>query len=83
MEVIVFYWVRPEKYINSNQDSERKPHPFCLVSISKDFKVNNMKKAELTGYRYHYFVDYNTIDIRNIINIHKYLMNLGTHQDFT
>ena len=33
-----------------------------------------MVKTELHGYIYDFFVDYNIIDISNIINIHKYLM---------
>ena len=33
-----------------------------------------MKKAGLNGYVYDFSVDYNIIDINDIINIHKYLM---------
>ena len=32
------------------------------------------KKTGLNGYVYEFSVDYNIIDISNIINIHKYLM---------
>ena len=32
------------------------------------------KKAGLNGYVYEFLVDYNVINISNIINIHKYLM---------
>ena len=31
------------------KDSEMKPYPLCLGNISKDFTLNNMKKAGLTG----------------------------------
>ena len=33
-----------------------------------------MKKTRLNGHVYNFSVDYNTIDITDIINIHKYLM---------
>ena len=32
------------------------------------------KKTILNGYMYNFSVDYNTIDVSDIINIHKYLM---------
>ena len=37
-------------------------------------KNQKKKKTGLNGYVYDFSVDYNTIDNRNIINIHKYLM---------
>ena len=46
----------------------------CLGNISKDFTVNNRIKAELNGHVYEFIVDYNTFDISDITNIHKYLM---------
>ena len=46
----------------------------CLENISEDFIPNNMKKTALNGYVYEFSVDYNIIDISNIINIHTYLM---------
>ena len=33
-----------------------------------------MKKTGLNAYVYKIYIDYNIIDISNIINIHKYLM---------
>ena len=62
------------KSINSKQRTEVKRYPFCLGNISKDLKVNNMKKTGLNGMVYDFSVIYETIDISNIINIHKYLM---------
>ena len=46
-----------------------------LGNISrKDFTVNNMIKTGLNGYVYNFYVDYETIDISDIIKIYKYLM---------
>ena len=33
-----------------------------------------MKKTELHGYVYCFSVDYNSIDVDDILNVHKYLM---------
>ena len=46
----------------------------CLGNISKDFTVINMKKTGLNGYISEFSVDYDIVDINNIINIYKYLM---------
>ena len=45
-----------------------------LGNISKEFSVGNMKKAGLNRYVYNFSVDYNIIDTRNIVNVHKHLM---------
>ena len=42
-----------------------------LQNISKDFTANNIKKG-LNSSVYDFPVDYNIIDINDIINIHKY-----------
>ena len=61
-----------------NSEKKTKTYPLCLGYISKCFTVNNMKKnppkTGLNGYVYDFFVDYDIIDISNIINIRKYLM---------
>ena len=46
----------------------------CLVNISKDFKINNMKKSILKGSVKFFSVDLNLIDTNDILDIHKYLM---------
>ena len=56
------------------KDSEIKRYDLGLENISKDFSVDNMKKTELNGYVFVFFVHYNIIDASNIISIHKYLM---------
>ena len=46
----------------------------CLSNISKDFTVDNMNKGGLSGYAYDFSVDYNTIDVSDIIDNDKYLL---------
>ena len=53
--------------------SEIKPYMLGLQNISKDFTANNIKKG-LNSSVYDFPVDYNIIDINDIINIHKYWM---------
>ena len=48
--------------------------PLCLGNISKDFSEDNMKNTELNGYIYDFSVDYDTIAVDDILDIHKYLM---------
>ena len=48
--------------------------PKFLGNISKDWSVDNMKKPGFTGYVYDFSVDYETIAVEDIKNIHKYLM---------
>ena len=50
-----------------------KPYPLCLGNISKDFARNSMKKTELRGYVNAFSFDYNIIDTRYILDIHKYM----------
>ena len=45
-----------------------------LGNISKDFTVDNMKNTALNEYFYDFSVDYNTIDVSDIIDVHKSLM---------
>ena len=48
--------------------------PLCLVNISKDWSVDNMKKTRSTGYVYDFSADYNVVTLDDIKDIHKYLM---------
>ena len=54
--------------------SEIVTTPLCLGNISKDFSVDNMKKTGLNGYVYNFNVDYDTIAVEDIFDIHKHLM---------
>ena len=48
--------------------------PLYLGSASKDFLADNMKETGLHGYVYDFSVDYDNIDVADILDIHKYLM---------
>ena len=56
------------------KDSEINPYELCLGNISKDRSIDNMKKTGLKGYVYDFSVDYDSIDVDDIKDIHKYLM---------
>ena len=56
------------------KDSEINPYELCLGNISKDWSVNNMQKTSLKGYVYHFSVDYDAIEVSDILKIYKYLM---------
>ena len=62
-----------EIYKFKGKDSEIVASPLCLGNISKDWSVDNMKKAGLNGYVYDFSVDY-AIAVDDILEIHKYLM---------
>ena len=63
-----------EIYKFKAKDSEILVGPICLGNISKDWSVDNMKKNGFTGYVYDFSIDYETIAVDDIKNIHKYLM---------
>ena len=41
----------------------------------KRFSASNMKKTGFNGYIYHFRTDYNSINVNDIKDIQKYLMN--------
>lgn len=51
--------------------SEMNTHPSFLGNISKYFSVNTVKKPELYGYMYDFSVDSDSIDIDDVLDIHK------------
>ena len=57
-----------------SKDSVIFAHSLCFGKISKDWSVDNVKKAGLNGYVYDFSVDYDAIALDNILDIHKYLM---------
>ena len=63
-----------EIYKFKAKDSEIVASPLCLGNISKDWSVDNMKKTGFNGYVYDFSVDYNSIAVDDIKDIHKYLM---------
>ena len=54
--------------------SEIVASPLCLGHISKDWSVDNMKRTGFSGYVYNFSVGYDDIEVNNIKDIHKYLM---------
>ena len=63
-----------EVYKFKAKDSEIVATPLCLGNILRDCSVDNMKKTGFTGYAYDFSVDYDTIAVDDILDIHKYLM---------
>ena len=63
-----------QKLLNLKQESEIVATPLCLGNISNNFFVDNMKKTNLNGYVYDVSVDYDAIEVDDILDIHKYLM---------
>ena len=71
MEQIVTYLSMVQKFINLNKKILRLWH--YLGNISKDQSTDNMKKIGFNGYVYDVSADYDTTDIDDIKDIHKYL----------
>ena len=46
----------------------------CLVNISKAFAFGNMKEPGLYCYVFDFFVEYETIDSDDFVDIHEYLV---------
>ena len=63
-----------EIYKFKAKDSEIVASPLCLGNISKDWSTDNMKKTGFNGHVYDFSVDYDSIDVDDIKDIHKYLM---------
>ena len=63
-----------EIYKFKAKDCEIVVGPICLGNISKDWSVDNMKKTGFTGYVYDFSVDYGSVVVDDVKNIHKYLM---------
>ena len=49
--------------------------PLFLGKVSKEFSTDNMKKTGLYQYVYEFSVYYDSIDVADILYIHKYLIN--------
>ena len=63
-----------EIYKFKAKDPEIVATSLCLGNISKDWSADNMKKTRFNGYVYVFSVDYDTTDVDDIKDIHKYLM---------
>ena len=51
------------------KDPEIKPHPLSLGNVSKDFPIDNMKKAGLKGVVNNLSVDYNAVNTNDTLDI--------------
>ena len=56
------------------KDSETVATQLCLGNISKDWSVDNMKKAGFNGYVYDFSVYYDAVAVDDILGVHNYLM---------
>ena len=65
---------RVEVYQFKAKDSDLVIYLLFLGNISKDFSVNIMKQTGLNRYVYGFSVDFWSIDVGNILDIHKYLI---------
>ena len=63
-----------EIYKFKAKDSGIVASRLCLGNISKDWSADNVKKTGFAGYVYDFSVDYDSIAIDDIRDIHKYLM---------
>ena len=63
-----------EFYKFTAKDSMIVPNNLFLGNVSKNFSASNMKKTGFNGYIYDFSVDYNSIAVDDILDIHKYLM---------
>ena len=63
-----------EIYKFKAKDSEIVTSPSYLGNISKDWWADNMNKTGFTGYVFDFSSDYDSIDVGDILDIHKYLM---------
>ena len=67
-----------ENYKFKAKDSEIVAARKCLGNVSKDWSVDNMKKAGLNGYVYDFSFNYDATAIDDIVDIHNYLMKRMT-----
>ena len=63
-----------ETYRFKTKDSEIVATPLCLGNITKDWSIDNMKRAGFNGYICDFSVDYEAIDVDDVKDIYKYLM---------
>ena len=68
MEAAASYLLMIEKYVNSKQNPS-------LGNISEAFTIDKVEKRGLKGVVKCFSVDFNPIDINNVLDVHKYLMN--------
>ena len=60
-------------FVNGTEIIKFVASPLCLGYISKDWSTDNMRKNSFTVCVYDFSVGYNSIDVDDIKDIHKYL----------
>ena len=63
-----------EIYRFKAKDCEIVATPLYLGKISKEWSTDKMKETGFNGYVYDFSVDYDSIAVDDIKDIHKYLM---------
>ena len=63
-----------QKLINLNEKTLTLMQLLCLGNISKDFSVDNIKKAGLYGFVNDFSVYHDIIITDDVLSIHNYLM---------
>ena len=63
-----------ENYKFKAKDSEINAAPLYSGNVSKGFSFDSMKKTGLYGYLHSFFVDFDSTDVVDILDIHKCLM---------
>ena len=76
MEATVPYLLMLKVYQFKAKDSEIKKYAPCLGNISNEFTIDNMTRTRLKGVVKFFSVDFNPIDINDILDIHKYLVKI-------
>ena len=71
---IIIYFLTVLKYSNSKQKTKINAVLLCLGNASKDFLTDDMKKTGFYGYASDFPGEYNSIDVDDVLDIHKYLM---------
>ena len=74
MKVLVIYLLMIQKLINLNEKTLTLMQLLCLGNISKDFSVDNIKKAGLYGFVNDFSVYHDIIISDDVLSIHNYLM---------
>ena len=74
-------WINSYLFVNGTEIykfkakySEIVASPLCLGNISKDWPTDNMKRTGFSGHVYDFSVDYDHIDVSDVKDIHKCLM---------
>ena len=63
-----------EIYKFKAKKSEITAVPLCSGNVSKNFSTDNVKNTGIYRYVYDFSVDYDSTNVANILDIHKYLM---------